>query len=51
MIGAILGDIIGSRFEFQNRKSKRFLLFHPFCKVTDSGVLTMAVARKQNYRI
>ena len=24
MIGAIVGDVVGSRFEWHNRKSKRF---------------------------
>ena len=27
MIGAIVGDIAGSRFEWHNRKSKRFTFF------------------------
>ena len=27
MIGAIIGDIVGSRFEFNNHKSKEFELF------------------------
>ena len=27
MIGAIVGDIVGSRFEWHNRKSKDFELF------------------------
>ena len=26
MIGAIVGDIVGSRFEWHNRKTKRFTL-------------------------
>jgi len=44
MIGAIAGDIIGSRFEFNNLKSKDFELFHSDCKFTDDTVLTVAVA-------
>ena len=37
MIGAIVGDIVGSRFEFDNHKSKDFDLFvvcKPFDKFT-----------------
>ena len=44
MIGAILGDIIGSRFEFNNIKTKEFELFTPSCSPTDDSVLTCAVA-------
>jgi ADP-ribosyl-[dinitrogen reductase] hydrolase len=44
MIGAIAGDIIGSRFEFNNLKSKDFELFHSDCRFTDDTVLTVAVA-------
>lgn len=50
MIGAIVGDIAGSRFEWHNRKSKRFTFFkemgksrHP-CFFTDDSVMTLAVA-------
>lgn len=44
MIGAIAGDIIGSRFEFDNLKSKEFEFFHPKCDFTDDTVCTLAVA-------
>ena len=50
MIGAIVGDIAGSRFEWHNRKSKRFTFLkgkhesrHPCC-FTDDSVMTLAVA-------
>ena len=43
MIGAIVGDIVGSRFEFHNLKSKDFKLFHPDCRPTDDTVMTLAV--------
>ena len=50
MIGAIVGDIAGSRFEWHNRKSKRFTFMkgkdesrHP-CQFTDDSVMTLAVA-------
>ena len=42
MIGAIIGDIVGSRFEFNNYKSKDFELFTDDCKVTDDSILTLA---------
>ncbi len=45
MIGAILGDIVGSRFEFNNYKSKDFTLFHRDCDFTDDSVMTLAVAK------
>ena len=45
MIGAIAGDIIGSRFEFNNLKSKEFELFADSCDFTDDTVLTIAVAK------
>lgn len=44
MLGAILGDIIGSRFEFDNRRTKDFTLFHDACFFTDDSVMTLAVA-------
>ncbi|MDR0672400.1 MAG: ADP-ribosylglycohydrolase family protein [Zoogloeaceae bacterium] len=44
MLGAILGDIAGSRFEFNNHRSKEFELFAPGCRVTDDSVMTLAVA-------
>ncbi len=45
MIGAILGDIIGSPYEFDlGNKSKDFPLFLPRSKYTDDTVMTIAVA-------
>jgi ADP-ribosylglycohydrolase len=44
MLGAIIGDIIGSTFEFIDFKSKDFELFPPGSKFTDDTVLTIAVA-------
>ncbi len=40
--GAIIGDIVGSRFEFANHLSKDFELFHRDCQFTDDTVLTVA---------
>ena len=44
MIGTIIGDIVGSRFEFANHRSKRFDLFTIECDFTDDTIMTMAVA-------
>ena len=45
MIGAILGDIIGSRFEFRNHLSKDFKLLTTDCCFTDDSVMSCAVAQ------
>jgi type I restriction enzyme M protein len=45
MIGAIIGDIAGSRFEFNNHKGKNFQLYGKGCRITDDSVLTLAVAK------
>lgn len=44
IIGAIIGDIAGSRFEWNNCKSTQFEFFTPACRFTDDSVMTMAVA-------
>jgi ADP-ribosylglycohydrolase len=44
MLGAIIGDIIGSSYEFKNWKSTDFPLFTPVSRFTDDTVLTVAVA-------
>lgn len=46
MIGAILGDIIGSPYEFdRGSKSKEFPLFSKYSTFTDDTVMTIAVCR------
>jgi type I restriction enzyme M protein len=45
MIGAIIGDIAGSRFEFGGIKTKDFTLFAPECSITDDSLMTLAVAK------
>lgn len=54
MIGAIIGDIVGSRFEFNNTRDKNFALFSPECSFTDDTICTVAVAdailRGEDYR-
>lgn len=45
MYGAILGDIIGSPYEFRRDcKTKDFTLFDPNCRYTDDTIMTLAVA-------
>ena len=44
MIGAIAGDIVGSVYEWDNIKTKKFELFSPRCFFTDDTVLTIALA-------
>lgn len=45
MLGAIAGDIIGSRFEFNNHLSRDFDLFAERSVFTDDTALTIAIAR------
>ena len=44
MIGAIIGDIAGSRFEWHNIKTKEFDFLTHKCFFTDDTVMTIAVA-------
>ncbi len=44
MLGAIIGDIVGSRFEFIDHSGKEFELFTPVCHITDDTLMTLAVA-------
>ena len=44
MLGAIIGDTVGSVYEFNNIKTTIFPLFDPRCNYTDDSVMTMAVA-------
>lgn len=45
MLGAVIGDIIGSVYEFKNHRSKTFEpLFHPEARFTDDTVCTVAIA-------
>jgi type I restriction enzyme M protein len=45
MFGAIIGDIVGSRFEWNNIKTKDFELLTYRCEFTDDSVMTLAVAK------
>lgn len=44
MLGAIAGDIVGSRLEGGPAPRRGFRLFHPDCRFTDDSVCTLAVA-------
>src|SRR5512145_3363116 len=44
MLGGIVGDIVGSRFEHAQIKTKEFELFSRQCMFTDDTVHTVAVA-------
>lgn len=44
MLGAAIGDIAGSRFEFDNHRDTDFELFHSDSDFTDDTVCTTAVA-------
>lgn len=44
MIGAIIGDIVGSRFEFANATTTKFDLFDGYCDITDDTICTVAIA-------
>jgi ADP-ribosylglycohydrolase len=43
-MGAIIGDIVGSVYEWHNIKTKDFPLFRDDCFFTDDTVMTLAVA-------
>lgn len=45
MIGAIIGDILGSKYEENNLKSKEFPLFSKVLYFTDDSVMTIAIGK------
>lgn len=44
MLGAIIGDIVGSRFEFDQIPQEGFELFTKDCSYTDDTICTVAIA-------
>lgn len=44
MIGAIIGDIVGSKYEFNNTFDYNFKLFDKGCNFTDDTICTIAIA-------
>lgn len=45
MLGAIIGDIAGSRFEWNNIKTKDFELFTQRCEPTDDSIMSLALCK------
>ena len=45
MLGALIGDIVGSRFEFTKFKGKKFEFFEEHCHPTDDSLMTLAIAK------
>ena len=45
MLGAIIGDIVGSTREWHNVKTEDFELLPPGSRYTDDTVMTLAVAK------
>ena len=43
MLGAIIGDVAGSPYEFSSHKSKHFPFFDRGCRLTDDSMMTVAV--------
>lgn len=43
MIGAIVGDVVGSRWEFGGCKTKEFVFLNSKCAPTDDSILTLAI--------
>ena len=44
MIGAIIGDTVGSIYEFDNVRHTDFVMFNKFSFATDDSIMTLAVA-------
>ena len=42
MKGSIVGDVVGSIYEFHNNKSTSFPLFSNRCRYTDDSVMSIA---------
>lgn len=45
MLGALIGDIAGSRFEWNNIKTKEFELLTYRCRPTDDSIMSLAIAK------
>lgn len=43
MLGAIIGDIVGSQYEWKNNKKKDFPFFTANCHFTDDSLMTLAI--------
>ena len=45
MLGAVIGDIVGARFEWNNIKTKEFEFLTYRCEFTDDSIMSLAVAQ------
>ena len=45
MLGAIIGDIVGSRFEWNNHRDKDFEFLTYKCFPTDDSIMSLAIAQ------
>lgn len=45
MLGAIIGDTVGSRFEWHNHRGKDFDFLTYKCEPTDDSIMTLAIAK------
>ncbi len=45
MLGAIIGDIVGSRFEWDNHRDKDFEFLNSKCCPTDDSIMSLAIAQ------
>lgn len=43
MLGAIIGDVAGSLYEFSSPKTKKFPFFKSGCRLTDDSMMTVAI--------
>ena len=43
MLGAIIGDTVGSVYEFNNKRSKDIELFSKYSELTDDSIMSLAV--------
>ena len=45
MLGTIIGDIVGSRFEWNNIKTKEFEFLNYRCEFSDDSIMSLAIAK------
>lgn len=45
MLGAIIGDMVGSIYDFSPIKTKEFNIYNMLSHMTDDSLLTLAVAK------
>lgn len=45
MLDTIVGDVVGSRFEWNNHKGKNFDFLTYLCELTDDSIMTLVVTK------